>query len=59
MNDIIKNAARKARVPLWEVAERMGVSESTMTRMMRRELPEEKKSELVDVIQEVARERVM
>ena len=58
MNDRIKNAAREKRVPLWEVASRMGVSESTMTRLMRQELPEKKTQDILSVIDEVARERV-
>ena len=58
MNDRIKNAAREKRVPLWEVASRMGVSESTMTRLMRQELPEKKTQDILSVIDEVARGRV-
>lgn len=59
MNENVKGAARMARVPLWEIAERLGISESTMTRMLRRELTAEKQSELVEVIHTIARERVI
>ena len=58
MNEGVKNAARRMRVPLWAVADRVGVSESTMTRMMRRELSEEEQSKLIRAISEIARERV-
>ncbi len=58
MNDRIKNAAREKRVPLWEIASRMGVSESTMTRLLRQELPEKKTQDILSVIDEVARGRV-
>ena len=42
MNENVKGAARMARVPLWEIAARLGISESTMTRMLRRELTAER-----------------
>ena len=58
MNERIKVAAKEKRVPLWEVASRLGVSESTMTRMMRQELSEDKAHNILAIINEVARERV-
>ena len=39
MNKDVRIAARQARVPLWKIADALGVSEATFTRMMRRELP--------------------
>ena len=37
-NQTIRKAAKAARVPLWMLAEKLGVSEPTMTRKLRREL---------------------
>ncbi len=59
MNERIKVAAKEKRVPLWEVASRLGVSESTMTRLMRQELSEDKAHSILAIIDEVARERVI
>lgn len=59
MNDRIRIAARQKRVPLWEIASRIGISESTMTRLLRQELSEEKTQDILSVINEVARERVI
>ena len=58
MNDALKNYAREMRVPMWEVAANLGVSESTMTRMMRQEISEEKTAEIRSIVAEIARKRV-
>ena len=39
-NQDLRNAAKAAKVPLWRIAEKLGCSEPTMTRKLRRELPE-------------------
>lgn len=59
MNEGIKRYAREMRVPLWEIASKLGISESTMTRLLRQEVPEEKATEIRDIINEIARKRVM
>ena len=56
-NKDIREAAKKQRVCLWEVAERLGVSEATMVRKLRRELPEEERTEILGIIEEIAKER--
>jgi hypothetical protein len=42
-NKDIRNEFKAADVRQWEVAEAMGICEVTLTKMLRRELPEEKK----------------
>ena len=59
MNEGIKRYAREMRVPLWEIAAKLGISESTMTRMMRQEISEEKATEIRGIVSEIARKRVM
>lgn len=59
MNEGIKRYAREMRVPLWEIASKLGISESTMTRLLRQEVPEEKAIEIRGIINEIARKRVM
>ena len=39
-NQDLRNAARDAGVPLWAIADVLHISEPTMTRNLRRELPE-------------------
>jgi hypothetical protein len=49
----IRLAARGAGVPLWRVAEEMGVSEPTMTRWLRKELPAEEQQRILAAIERI------
>ena len=50
----IRSECRKRRVKLWELAEWIGVSESTMTRKLRQELPGEQKDHILSMICKLA-----
>ena len=52
-NADIRSAARAAHVPLWMIAEHMGISEPSMTRKLRRELSDAEKNALLSVIAEL------
>ena len=49
-NNDIRTAARQAGVTLWSIAEHMGISEATMTRMLRKKLSDEEQSRILEVI---------
>lgn len=53
----IRTEAKQAGVFLYAIAERLGVSEPTMTRLLRHELPESKKQQLKGIIAELAAEQ--
>lgn len=53
----IRNTAKKSGVFLYELAERLGVAESTMTRLLRKELSDSKKQELLSNIADIASEK--
>lgn len=55
-NQVIRREARACNVPLWRIAVRLGISEPTMTRRLRTELPEEERQEILDVIHQLAEE---
>ena len=55
-NADIRAVAKQNGVYLYAIADKLGVSEPTMTRLMRRELPEEKKTQLKEIIAEIAAE---
>ena len=57
MNERIRMTARKKRVALWEIAEKIGISEATITRWMRTLLPEEKENRILQAITKIAEER--
>ena len=53
-NQDLRNAAKAAKVPLWRIAEKLGCSEPTMTRKLRRELPEKQKQQMFGIIEHLA-----
>jgi len=52
-NKEIKMAMLEKGIYQWEVAKAIGVSECTLTRWMREELSEEKKTTIMDAIQRI------
>ncbi len=53
-NQDIRNYARESCVYLWEIAAQMGISEPTITRMLRCEVAADKREQLLHVIDEIA-----
>lgn len=49
-NQEIRNAAKKKGVTLWQIADLLEVSEATMTRKLRRELPEKERKHILNAI---------
>ena len=52
----LRKAAKAAGIPLWRIADAIGVGEATMTRKLRHELPENEKKQLLNLINQLARE---
>ena len=52
-NEDIRLYAKGCGVPFWRIAEEMGTSELTFTRLMRKELSKEQKSEIKKIINKV------
>ena len=57
MKDLIRLKARNKRIPLWEIAERIGISEATISRWLRVQLSEEKESRILKAMEEITEER--
>ena len=53
-NQEIRNIAKMKGVYLWEIAERLNMSEPSMTRKLRRELPADEKQHIFSLIDEIA-----
>lgn len=53
-NEAIREKAKATGVKYWEVAERIGVSDVTLCRQMRRELPEARQQLILRAIDELA-----
>lgn len=56
-NEKIRNALNAYSVKQWELAEIMGISEFSLSRKFRHELPEDKQNELIALIKEKAGSR--
>ena len=55
-NTKIRDAAKANGVKLWMVADRIGVQDTTFSRMLRHELPKQKQAEILKAISEIAKE---
>lgn len=55
-NEAIRRAARIADVPLWAVAEAIGISEPTLIRWLRLPLPPEREQQVMAAIDRLAKE---
>ena len=53
-NEQIRTALRCSDVKQWEVAEQLGVSEVTVCRWLRTELPDDKKVQILQAISDVS-----
>lgn len=53
-NSEIREAARTAGVKLWEIAEKMGVTDANFSRKLRREFPDDERNEVLRIIQDIS-----
>ncbi len=56
-NNDVRLAAKENRVYLYEIAEKLGVSEPTFIRWLRKELDEPTKRKALEAIEQIQRER--
>lgn len=55
-NQDIRDAAKKAGIKLWQIAEKLGIWDTTLSRKLRKELPQEEKEKIIGIIAELAKE---
>ena len=53
-NQSIRNYAQKHGVKLWEIAEAIGMTDSTFSRKLRLELPSDQQDHICRVIEQIA-----
>ena len=56
-NKDIKTRAKEKGVFLWELADHLNISEPTMSRKLRHELPQAEKDRIFSIIEEIAAEK--
>lgn len=53
-NQDIRRAAAGAGVKLWQIAEGLGIADCSLSRKLRRELPEEEKQKVFGIIRDLS-----
>ena len=57
LNKEVRKAARIADIPMWKIAMVLGISEPTIFRWLRTELPEDKKEAMMAAITKLAADK--
>lgn len=55
-NQEIRKTAKTRGVRLWQVGERLGMSDANFSRMLRHELPQEKQKEILRIINHLSKQ---
>ena len=53
----VKERALKKGVCLWKVAEALGIADTSMSRKLRKELPQDEKERIFNIIDQIAAEK--
>lgn len=54
-NEDLKSKALNAKVKMWEIAEAYGIADTTLSKRLRHELPDEEKAKIFKIIDELKR----
>lgn len=52
-NQDIRNTAKKSGIKLWQIAEKLGIWDATLSKKLRKELPQEEKEKILGIIAEL------
>ena len=52
----IKEAAKIAGIKLWQIADKLGINDGNFSRKLRKELSQEEKQRILDIIAELQKE---
>lgn len=55
-NKEIKDYIKSKGIPMWKVAEQLGIADSSFSRMLRYEISDDKKKEIMHIADELATE---
>lgn len=57
-NQDIRRAAAGAGVKLWQIADALGIADCSLSRKLRKELPEKEKARILSIIERLSKEAV-
>ena len=55
-NQDIRRTAAGAGVKLWQIADALGIADCSLSRKLRKELPQEEKEEIFTILQKLSQE---
>lgn len=55
-NQDIRRTAAGAGVKLWQIAEALGIADCSFSRKLRKELPQEEKNRIFEIIKDLSKE---
>lgn len=55
-NQTIRLTAAGAGVKLWQIADRLGITDCSFSRLLRKELPADKQAQIMQIIAELEKE---
>lgn len=58
MNSLVRDAANRYGVRMWRVAEALGMQDYAFSRKLRHELPNDEQEQIVQLIEQLSREKV-
>lgn len=56
INQDVRQKASSAGLKLWQIAEALGIADYTLSRKLRKELPDDEKEQIFSVIRELTQE---
>ena len=56
-NTDIRNAAKAANIYLWQIADALGIADSSFSRRLRKELSKEEKDRILKIVKELEAKR--
>lgn len=56
-NMTIRNAVKSNGLCLWQLADRLGITDSTLSRKLRKELPPDEQRRYLDAVQQLANQK--
>lgn len=55
MNKDIRLAVKETGVKMWQLADKMGIADTTLCRRLRKELPEDQKRRILEIVDELSK----
>lgn len=56
-NALIRDEAKACKVKLWQLADAMGMTDATFSRKLRKELPDDERAHILEIIEQIAAEQ--